>query len=281
MDEAILRIYRPAVRYHGGKFRLAPWIIRHFPDHVTYVEPFGGGASVMLRKEQSTNEIYNDLDGEVVNFFQVLRSDPDELIRLLSLTAYSRAELDLAFQPCLDPLERARRFYVRAWQARGKSTAQWRSGWRFQKNNKRSRNPVQDWNRLDHLWSIVARLKDVFIENSDALECIQRYDAPKTLFYIDPPYPLNTVGLRWSHKAYAHDFCDEQHVELAQILQGIQGMALVSGYRCSLLDGLYAGWTADSVMSRTDNAQQPRREYLWVSPNCEAKRSQLKLWNER
>ena len=102
---------RTALRYYGGKWNLAPWIIKHFPPHINYIEPCGGAASVLLRKPRSTIETYNDLDGNVVNFFRVLRDNPDELIRKIQLTPYAREEYNLSRVPCDDPIERARRFY--------------------------------------------------------------------------------------------------------------------------------------------------------------------------
>src|SRR5205085_2408495 len=151
-------------RYHGGKWRLAPWIIGHFPAHVTYCEPYGGGMSVLLRMKRSTVEIYNDLDRDVVTFFKVLRERTNDMVRAIELTPYSRSELDLAYQPREDELERARRFYIRAWQARGKPTGQWRSGWRYETRNHRGSRFTDDWNSLDRLWKIAVRLKEVQIE---------------------------------------------------------------------------------------------------------------------
>src|SRR5262245_50804810 len=115
---------RAALRFYGGKWRLAPWIVAHLPPHTCYVEPFGGAASVLLRKPPSRYEVYNDLDGAVVGFFRVLRERPADLIRAIQCTPFARAEVDLACVPvppevdAVDDLERARRLYVRAWQGR-------------------------------------------------------------------------------------------------------------------------------------------------------------------
>ena len=100
---------RPLVRYHGGKWMLAPWIIAHFPPHRTYVEPFGGGGSVLLRKTRSYAEVYNDLGGEIVNLFRVARARGEELARLVELTPFARAEFAESYEPAEDELEEARR----------------------------------------------------------------------------------------------------------------------------------------------------------------------------
>lgn len=107
------KVTRPLLRYFGAKWRLASWIISHFPDHQLYCEPFGGSAGVLLRKPISSFEVYNDLDGDVVNFFRCLRDHPKELQRLIDLTPYSREEYEAAFQSRGgEPLERARRYFV-------------------------------------------------------------------------------------------------------------------------------------------------------------------------
>lgn len=136
---------RPLMRYFGGKWRCAPWIIRHFPPHTCYVEPFAGAGSVLLRKEPSTYEYLNDRDGEVVNLFNMLRTRTEEFIRAVELTPFSRAELKLAYQPHPDPMERARRLYVRAWQARGGPREQWNTGWRYQITIARGKGVTHDW----------------------------------------------------------------------------------------------------------------------------------------
>ena len=101
-------IKHPAIRYHGGKFRLAAWIIEKMPEHTCYVEPFGGAAGVLLQKPRSYAEVYNDLDGEVVNLFRVLR-DPEMNQRLRDaciLTPYSREEFCAAREAVTEPVER-------------------------------------------------------------------------------------------------------------------------------------------------------------------------------
>ncbi len=261
-----MNIRRPALRYHGGKWRIAPWIISHFPPHTCYAEPYGGGCSVLLQKKPSYLEVYNDADGEVVSFFQVLRSRTAELIPAIELTPFARAELDLSYEPCEDELERARRFYIRSWQGRGGARTQWRTGWRFMKSHSRAQRSIDDWKNVDRLAFVVERLREVQIECDDALAIIQRYDAPGTLFYCDPPYLHETRG-KWAGKAYMYEMTDEDHVKLHQVLDGIQGMAIVSGYSSELYEELYSGWGMVTREDRTD-ANTMATECLWISPNA-------------
>jgi DNA adenine methylase len=204
------------------------------------VEPYGGGASVLLRKPPSRLEVYNDIDEEVVHFFRILRERTEEFVRAVQLTPFSREEVGLAYQPTDNPLERARRFYVRAWQARGGPRGQWKTGWRYQITNSRGKRNTDDWNDTSHLWGIVERLRQVQFEQDDALRTIWRYDNPTTLFYIDPPYPADTRSVRWRHKAYQHEMGTEDHTALAVALHQLKGMAIVSSYRSPLYDELYA-----------------------------------------
>lgn len=198
-----MNVTRPPLRYFGGKFRLSKWIIPNLPPHKCYVEPFGGGAGVLLNKAPSYNEVYNDLDGEVVNFFRMLREHPDELIRAIELTPYARAEQVQAFnEPADNPLERARRLYVRCWQSYGGGRTQWSTGWRYEIGDTRGKRIIDDWNETDHLQAVVSRLKNVQIENDDALRVIERFDSDDTLFYCDPPYQAVTRSVRWRTKAY-------------------------------------------------------------------------------
>lgn len=264
---------RPALRYHGSKYLLSGWIISHFPPHECYVEPYGGGAGVLLQKSRSWLEVYNDLDRQVVNFFRVLREQPDDLVRMIELTPYARAEWDLSYSdPGPDPLERARRFYVKSYMNIAGATSQWRSGWRRQKtitkqNGKKRMTPAPiTFMHTDHLYAIANRLRGVQIENDDALNIIRRYDSADTLFYLDPTYPSSTRG-RWKKTAYAHEMSDDQHRELADLLRTISGMAIISGYRCDLYDELYAGWTRADKKTRV-NGPGSAIESLWLSPRA-------------
>jgi len=268
---------RPALRYYGGKWRIAEWIISNFPAHTCYVEPFGGGASVLLSKEPSKIEVYNDLDGEVVNFFRVLRERPEELIRAIQLTPYSREEYKNSYRPAENDLERARHLYIRSRQGRGGCTRQFSSGWRFERSDNRGgRTVVEEWSDTSHLEAVVNRLLQVHIENDDALSVIERYDTPKTLFYLDPPYLKSTryETARWE---YAHEMKDEDHRHLAQVLSGIQGMAIVSGYPSDLYAEIFSGWRIVECSARTDTAKEAT-ECLWISPAADERLGDLRLF---
>ena len=264
-DVALSTVTRPALRYFGAKYRLAPWIIGHMPPHVCYCEPFGGGANVLLRKPASTYEVYNDIDGEVVNFFRVLRERTADLVQAIQLTPHSREEQRLSFEPCDDPFERARRLYVRSWQSYGGCRTQWRSGWRYSVRQSAHKAVTRSWGETDHLWPIVARLKQVQIEHDDALKVIARFDDPGTLYYCDPPYLAETRSRRWRYKAYTHE-CDEAyHRALAERLQAVEGLVLLSGYDAPLYRELYPGWEVATMRAHTDFASQTT-ECLWISP---------------
>lgn len=260
-----IHIPTPPLRYHGGKWRLATWIIEQFPPHVCYVEPFCGGASVLFRKPPSVIEVINDLSLDIVTFFDVLRTNPEGLIRAIELTPHSREIHRLAYQPTPDPLEKALRFYIRCWQSFGTGEGKF-TGWRFQRDNQRGALIVDDWNRTEQLWAAARRLKGVSIEHDNALTVIRRYDTPKTLFYVDPPYVLETrYTTRRGDKGYQHEMTDADHRALAQILHTVQGMVILSGYDCPLYQELYPGWKRLEKPTTT-NGNGYAIESLWLSP---------------
>ena len=261
---------RPALRFHGAKWLLAQWILAHFPQHECYVEPFGGSAAVLLQKPRSWLEVYNDKDREVVGFFRALREQPADLIRAIELTPFSKVEWELAQQHDPDPIESARRFYVRAYQSIAGATAQWNTGWRRQKvvskqNGKKAMTPAAiSFMGTEHLYQVAARLRGVMLECDDAGSVIERYDSPETLFYLDPPYPSSTRG-RWKKHAYAHEMTDDQHCELARAACAACGFVLISGYQCELYDRLYATWRRFDKVARV-NGPGSSVESLWLSP---------------
>ena len=259
----------PVLRYHGGKWKVAPWIIGHFPPHRIYVEVFGGGAGVLLRKRPSEVEVYNDVDGDVVNFFRVLREQPETLARLVSMTPYARAELESAWEPCEDPVEQARRFLVRSWLSIGGPTTQWRSGFRFRR--KKTRSLLERWNALPEIiLSTAERLKRVIIEQADYRRILKRYDSPEALFYCDPPYHPDTRS-QWGRfqKAYRFEFSEDDHRALAEALHAVRGMVVLSGYAHPLYERLYErrGWARFDLPTVNQNGRRVV-ESLWLNPSA-------------
>lgn len=265
---------RPIMRYHGGKWKLAPWVLQHFPPHTTYTEAFGGAGSVLLRKVASPVEIYNDLDERIVRLFRVLRdsSKAAELIRQLELTPYSRAEHDLSYEATDDDLEHARRVIVRSMFGHGSrgATSAHRTGFRVARRD--AFTAPMDWqNYPPALRYVVTRLKAVTVECDDAAKVLKRYDAPDALHFVDPPYVLATrskggASAGWQ-RTYAHEMTDEQHEQLAAELHALQGMVVLCGYPSSMYESLFSNWERRETQTRTDG-RILRTEVLWLNPAC-------------
>jgi DNA adenine methylase len=262
-------VARPALRYYGSKWRLAPWIMAHFPPHTCYVEPYGGGANVLLRKPPAEFDVYNDADGEVVNFFTVLREQPAALLRAIRLTPYARRELERAYEPCEEAVERARRFYVRSWQAYHPGRPHMPTGWRRQYQNNRGKSVVAYWNDTGKLDAVVARFKHVQVECGEALDVIASYDGPETLFYVDPPYVQAARSDRRREKGYSVEMSDDDHRALAETLHAVEGYVVLSGYPSALYDALYPTWETVTRMAST-NGNNRRKEVLWLAPRTVA-----------
>lgn len=261
---------RPLVRYHGGKWRIANWVISHFPQHRCYVEPFGGGGSILLRKNRTHAEVYNDLDGEIVNLFKVARERGPDLAALCELTPFAREEFEVAYDPVDDPLEQARRTLVRSFMGFGSAgVSKQTTG--FRSNSNRSHTtPAHDWrNYPEALRVTIERLRGVVIENRDALKCMKAHDAPEVLHYVDPPYVHATRSFRERSPSYRHEMTDQDHVNLAAGLRGLRGHVIVSGYRCALYDELFSNWERVDRVAHADGARE-RVESLWLSPSVRA-----------
>lgn len=264
----------PALRYHGAKFRLAPWVLGFFPEHTRYVEPFGGAAGVLLQKKPCYAEVYNDLDGEIVNFFRVLR-DPEQCSQLIEaclLTPYARDEFDDAFREGAGAVERARRLAVRAAMGFGSAGAtKGTTGLRVD-SNRQYAHAAHLWARYPEQLSLIGkRLAGVFIENRPAVDVLRQHDCPDTLHYCDPPYVLSTRDPRAARSGssyYRHEMDDTQHEELLAVLKDLHGMVVVSGYSTSLYEHALAGWERHTTQARISAGRgtDMREEVLWLSP---------------
>lgn len=259
---------RPVLRYHGGKWRIAPWIVAHFPPHRVYVESFGGAASVLMRKPRAQAEFYNDLDGEIVNVFRVLR-DPAQSSRLvdgLRLTPFARAEYEAAQTPSDDPVEQARRTMLKAWMGFGAGAiSHAKAGFRVAYSPRR--HTAREWaNYPANLAALTERLSGVFIEQRPAVDVIQRYDGADVLHYVDPPY----LGeLRGERHRYRHELTEQEHRVLAEVLRSLAGHVVLSGYDSPLYADLFDGWTV-AHRQTIDSASKRRTETLWLNPACAA-----------
>jgi len=272
-----------AFGWYGGKFSHLDWLLPLLPPAQHFCEPFGGSAAVLINRNPAPVETYNDLDGEVVNFFKVLRTQPEELIRAIGLTPFSRKEFEFAIEheddKKLSDLERARLFFVRARQVRT-GLAQKASSGRWANCKLTSRagmsGAVSRWlGSVEGLPQIVERLLRVQIENAPAVEVIRRYDSPETLFYCDPPYAHDA---RRDINAYKFEMKNEAHRELAEVLKNIKGMAAVSGYESSLMKELYKGWhKIIGPVKNINSVRQPRQEILWINYDIKDK----SLWKNQ
>lgn len=256
--------------WYGGKFSHLGWLLPLLPECHHYCEPFAGSAAVLLNRNPSHVETYNDIDGDVVGFFRTLRDRHDDLVRAIALTPFSREEYYQAIHGAvtgLNDVERARRFFIRARQTRT-GLAQTASVGRWANCRDSSRagmsGVVSRWlGSVAGLEDVAERLLRVQIENRPALDVIRLYDGPETLFYCDPPYVHSTRG---DSKAYGFEMDDTQHRELATVLSSIEGKAAVSGYRCELMDEIFDGWYRfDAPVKQAHSTKRDRQESLWTN----------------
>ena len=261
---------RIAFGWYGGKFSHLDWLLPLLPTSSHFCEPFGGSAAVLINREPASVETYNDLDGELVNFFRVLREQKEQLVELIGLTPFSREEFEIAINSRIDEhsdLERARRFFVRARQVRT-GLAQSASSGRWAHCLLSSRagmaGAVSRWlGSVEGLSEVAQRLLRVQIENGSAIEVIRRYDSEETLFYCDPPYVHASRG---DANAYKYEMSDLEHQELASVLRSVSGRVALSGYKCDLMDELYFDWFVTRAPIRNiHSTKQPRQEILWTN----------------
>lgn len=289
-----LAVRRPVLRYHGGKFRMAPRLIELFPDHRVYTEAFGGGGSVLMLKPRSYSEIYNDLDGEVVNVFRVLqdRRKAARLEAALRVTPFARAEFELSYKHSRSDVERARRTIIRAFMGWGSDgitrtkatcagfntriSSTMSTGFRWN-SNRSGTTAASDWKVWpSQIPAFVERLQGVTIENRDAKDIIAKMDREDCLHYVDPPYPFSVRafgnGSTPEHR-YRWEMTDRQHRELSVLLHSLRGMVIISSYPGPLYDRLYRGWktvcwTGGQFWGGTKKlgmSKETRTECVWMN----------------
>jgi DNA adenine methylase len=254
------------IKYPGSKKRTAPWIVGQFPDNyreLTYLEPFFGSGSVFFAKEPSVVETINDIDGEVINLFKQIRERSEELIRLISLTPWSRQEYYAAFERTGDDLERARRLLIRAWMGRGGCGIIYRNGVRF--NKKQNGALLNFCDFLPERIAIVANrllhsaTGPVQIECKDAVTLIKEYDRENVFMYIDPPYPRQ---VRNKNKLYRYEMTNDDHIHLLETITSSKAHIVISGYDNDMYKKHLKGWYKDTKMT-LDEASNKKTETLW------------------
>jgi DNA adenine methylase len=254
---------------------MAKWIIQQMPEHNVYLEPFFGSGAVLFNKPAAKIETVNDIDGNIVNLFKVIREKPNELAQAVEFTPYSREEYYQSFELLeqeLSDVERARVFLIRCWMARGGKTSD-RTGWRHN-IDVATVNALPDWNGLPGtILEATKRLKEVQIENQEAVTLIERYNREDCLIYADPPYILETR----TQRHYAHEMTNEEHVDLLRTLNNHTGFVFLSGYDSELYNDLLPGWKKITKMAQTEAAQS-KLEVLWLNPAVSEKNSQLSIF---
>jgi DNA adenine methylase len=260
---------RAVLRYHGGKFRLSSWIISHFPNHRIYVEAFGGGGSILMKKRRCYAEIYNDLDSQIVNVFRVLR-DPDKaefLTRQIELTPFARSEFELSYEETDCEIEAARRTIIRSFMGFGSDgiTKKMKTG--FRSGSKKSyTTPAHDWRTYpEQIKLFVDRLRGVTVENKDYRQVLREHDSSQTLNYLDPPY-VHSTRTRPAAHGYQFEMNDEQHIEMLEFVKTLEGKTIISGYESELYRDLLPGWDVKAKRALADGANE-RTEMIWISPN--------------
>jgi DNA adenine methylase len=258
------KVERPILRWHGGKWRLAPWIISHFPTHKVYIEPFGGAGSVLLQKLPAITEVWNDLEGEVVNLFRVLRSNAEDLARLIYLTPFAREEYHSLYEVMDDPLERARQFVARSFMGQSSKGALWKSGFDSRINPDGFASRLNSLRAMpEEFHAIAERFRGVIIEQRPADAIFAQYDRQDVLFYVDPPYLSDRA------KHYTHELDEAGHVALLETLRSLAGMVVLSGYRSELYDAALTDWRRIETDAHADGGID-RTEVLWLNPACVA-----------
>lgn len=250
------------MKYPGSKWSIAEWIIRFFPEHHSYLEPFFGSGAVLFNKPRSHIETVNDLDGNVVNLFEWIKRDPERLAHEIYWTPYARQVYEQAFTSIPeDSLEKAVNFYIRLNMGHGFRTNGERVGWKNDVQGRERAYATQDWCHLpEKIMQAAERLRGVQIECRPAVELIQRFNSPKVLIYADPPYVLGTRH----GKQYRYELDDEEQSDLLDVILAHKGPVLLSGYDSELYNSRLRGWHREETTCYSQVCSK-KREVLWMN----------------
>jgi DNA adenine methylase len=253
---------KPILKYPGAKWSRSPWIVSHFPAHRRYLEPYCGSAAVFFSKDRVEHEVLGDINHHVINLFQVMRNHGEELARRIALTGWIEEEYHLyeqSYGESEDPIENARRFLIRCWQAHGTKLGS-TCGWRH-KGIHGSSSTTTLWRQVpNRLLAVIDRLKDAEIRCKPALELIDYYRHPDFLLYVDPPYLLSTR----TYNLYANEMTDEEHLQLLDMLKRHPGPVVLSGYAHPLYEELLQDWQRVTMQALAEKGAL-RTEVLWLN----------------
>lgn len=253
---------------------MSNWIIDFFPEHHSYLEGFFGSGAVLFNKQPSKIETVNDLDSEVVNLFDCIKSDPEQLARLIYFTPYAREEFERAYKITpADNFERAAAFITRCDMGQGFRTNGEMVGFKMDIQGREAAYAVKHWNMVPGLiMECAERLKNVQIENRDALSVIERFNHSNVLMYLDPPYLLGTRH----GKQYKHETDDKFHKDLLDVITASKAKVIISGYHSDLYSGALSDWHCEEHTSRNQR-NKIVKEIVWM--NFEPM-NQIKMSNE-
>lgn len=252
------------IKYPGSKWSIADWIIEHFPKHHSYLEPFFGSGAVLFQKSRSAIETINDLDGDVVNFFEWVKRDPERLANEIYWTPYARQVFDdaiAAYKTETDSFRRALIFTTKMMMGYGFRTNEIKVGWKNDVQGREAAYAAMGWcSTPERIRAAAERMRGVQIECRPALEVIKRFDYPNVLIYADPPYILSTRH----GKQYKCEMTDADHKELLDALKQHSGPVLISGYDNPLYASELSDWYCEEITAQNQRAQKTK-ERLWMN----------------
>lgn len=266
---------RAILKYPGSKWSIAQWIVDHFPEHHSYLEPFFGSGAVFFRKSRSPIETINDLDGDVVNFFTCIRDKPERLAAYLQFTPYSRAIYDRACKDLKKPFEklnlksgigdcqRAARFASKMMMGFGFRTNEYAAGFKRDIQGREAAYAANDWAQLpDRVLYLTDRLKGVQIENRPAVQLIREVNFKNVLIYADPPYVISSRSCKRSQ--YRFEMSDNDHIDLLDQLLVHKGPVIISGYDNPIYNEMLSKWNREDIIARKQTAGKGI-EIIWMN----------------